>query len=488
MKTLLVSNYLTKDLLEYLPNIVCYKWGERHPSLADFACAILDLKLDIGVEAPTESVPSVKYKGYSFYQLSDDIIRLLQAGGVVICLNYHTFINSGSLLYGSKILNAIYEKRQTTYLYEHKFTGQEETSYDWLDLGFLLRTKLDRMNTRPGHNFKVISKLDKVKQYFSYVKEYHKVIQGISRDLGVSHGTINSSFRTDPIYSHTDDTSDRVDVLALTEVTDEPIAVAIKYRRFPGTLVFLPTYNLPAPDSPGYKGFARSIALVLCNVGEYYYETSRRELGAKLELPPWLLEYRAKPAKDADKELKDIEKAKAAAIDKRDRYDRMLTLINGYGVPLEKTIGELFGKEWLGFDVEETEKGHPIDLYIKNPKAGQTLAVQVTGVVSKFIQSDKHFGALMQYLPENEGKNINGRVERVVLIVNTYRDTPLVNRTDESDISVPVQNLVKKNGICLIRSRDLYDLWNLWDDSSEKLSADDIFKQLFECEGIWQRK
>jgi len=340
------------------------------------------------------------------------------------------------------------------------------------------------MNAMAGQQIKVVSTLEVVKNYFSYVKEYHKIIRGILREPSAKNGRIRSTFRENPYYSSCSHTDDSVEILAVAEVTDDPIAVTIKYRGFPGTLVFLPTYDLPASDSPGREETARFISSRLASLGKYYYEASRRELGVKLESPPWLLEYRAKPAKDADKGLEDLEKAKVAALDKRDKYDRMLTLINGYGEPLQKAIGELFGKGWFGFDVHETEKGHPIDLFVKKPMTGQILAVQVTGVVGKLTQDDKHFGALMGYLPENEAKNADGQVERVVLLVNTYRDTPLVDRTDKNDISVPVQNLVKKNGICIVRSCDLYKFWNLWVESPEKLPADDIFKQLFECEGI----
>ena len=344
------------------------------------------------------------------------------------------------------------------------------------------------MNIMPGQQIKRISNLDVVKRYFSYVREYHKIIQGIQRESGAGLGRISWNFRKNPTYDHANNTKDQVEVLAVTEVTDEPLAVAIKYMGFPGTLVFLPTYDLPDAEGLGRDEAIGAISNRLVNIGEYYYKVSRQDFGVRLESPAWLLEYRATPAKDAEKELEELEKAKAISLAKRDRYDRMLSLINGYGEPLQTAVAELFGKEWLGFDVEETERGSSIDLFVKNPSTGQTLAIQVTGVVGKFTQSDRHFGAIMSYLPENEGKNIGGRVERIVLVVNTYRDTPLVDRADEGDISIPVRNLVKNNGICLIRSCDLYNLWNLWDDSPEKLPADNIFNQLFECEGIWKPK
>lgn len=483
MKTLLLSDYLRVELL---PGVVCSQWEESHPSPADFQCVVLDMKL----LAHGTTTLLVYLDGYPFYGLFDDLVSLIQAGGVVICLNYYTVVNVVSRFNDTnlRVHQAINEKRRGTFSYEYKHHGPEETSYDWLDLGLLQRTQLDRMNARPGGQFKVISTLDVVKQYFLYVEEYHKIIHGIRREPDARHGHIEWHFREKPDYSNTPRTDDEVEVLAVTEVTDDPIAVVMKYRGFPGTLAFLPTYNLPDYGDPGREETARLISSSLSSLGEYYYEINRRELGVKLESPPWLLEYRAKPAKDADKELEDLKKAEAASLAKRDRHDRMLPLINGYGDPLENAVAELFSKEWLGFDVEKTEPGHPIDAFVKNTRTGQTLAVQATGVVGKFNQRDKHFGALMRYLPEHTEKNTGGRIERIVLVVNTYRDTPLVRRTDETDISAPVRNLVTGNRICLIKSCELYDLWNLWVDSPEKLPPDDIFKQLFECEGIWQRK
>lgn len=482
MKTLLVSNYLKS---ESLPGVGSLRWEEKHPSPADFQCVILDMKLDTNIDSAT---PTVNYGGYPFYSLFDDVIRLLQAGGILLCLNYYTFINQASLFVDAKVHKAIREKKLTTFCYEHKWLGQEETSYDWLDQGFLYCTKLDQMNVMPGSQFRVIAAVDPVKNYFSYVTEYHKVILSIHQEGGAQRSQIKWDFRGDPTYSSTIPTKDEVEVLAVTEVTRDPIAVAVKYRGFPGKLVFLPTYDLSKFGDSGREQAARDISWKLHLLGEHYYDLGRKELGVKLETPQWLLQYRAKPAKDADKELENIGKAKTATIAKRDKYDRILALINGYGDALENAVEELFGTEWLRFEVEKTEPGHPVDLFVRHRSTGQTLAVQVTGVVGKFTQRDKHFGALMGYLPEHEEKNAEGRTERIVLVVNTYRDTPLASRTDTDDISLQVRNLAKRNGICLVKSCDLYGLWNRWVEAPEKLSADDIFRQLFECEGIWQQK
>lgn len=478
MKTLILSNYLQA---ERLPGIVYSKWGVNHPSVADFQCVVLDMKLNINVN---ESPPVVSYEGYSFYELSEDVIRLLGAGGVVICLNYYTFVNQAKSLSGTPLLNARHQKKLTEYSYEYKWLGQEETSYDWLDLGFLQCTQLDRTNIRTGQQIRIISSLGVVKSYFIYVSEYHKVIKGIRRNNGDQRGILRWIYKEKPDYSQAAYTDDDVDTLAVTGVTDEPIAIAIKYRGLPGMIVLLPTYELPNFDDPGRDETIRMISGRLRSLGEYYYEENRRKLGIQLESPPWLLDYRVKQAKVADKELEDMEKTKAELITKRDKYDRMLTLISGSGEVLEKAVRELFGKDWFGFDVEETEKGHPIDLFVKSDKTGQTLAVQVTGVANNFTQKDKHFGAIMQYLPEHEEKNVDSRNERIVLVLNTYRDVPLKDRTDTDDISTHVERLAKRNGICIIRTSGLFKLWSILTEKPEEFNADDIFGQLFSCEGI----
>ncbi len=482
MKTLLLSNYLKN---EYNSSILCSAWGIKHPSLADFQCVILDMKLDTNIDS---EYLKVQYKGYSFYRLFDDVIRLLRAGGTLICLNYYTFINVPINFSGTKVLNQIQQHRQSDYSYEHKFINYEETSYDWLDLGFLQCTQLDRINIMPGQQIKSISKLDIIKRYFSYVREYHKIIQGVKRESGAGLGLISWNFRLDPTYEHHSNTQDQVEVLAVTEVTDEPIAVAIKYMHFPGTLVFLPTYDLSDAEGLGRDEAISAISNRLASIGEYYYEVSQQDFGVLLESPPWLLECRAARAKETEKELETLEKKKTTLVAERGKYDRTLILINGYGEPFEQIVAEIFGKEWFGFDLEKTEKGHAIDLFVRNTMTDQLLAVQATGVVGKFTQRDKHFGALLGYLPEHEEKIVSGQNERIVLVVNTYRDTPLENRTDSEDVSMQVQNLVKKNGMCLIRSCDLYTLWKRWAESPGELSTDEIFRQLFDCEGIWQPK
>jgi hypothetical protein len=484
LKTLILSNQLTYGAV---PNITSARWNEAHPSLADFQCVVLDMMLE-GIAPPVApNYAYIHYQGFPFYILFDDIIKLLQAGGVLICLNYYTFINRPStLLDGSEIHRSIFNARLKLFNYEYKYNGVEETSYDWCDLGLLKCTEIDRLNVMPGNQFEMISTLAVVNDYFKYVHEYHKTIQGIVESSIPNEYSIKWDFRGDTEYQTIRRTVDEVEILAITKVTNEPIAVTIKYRNFPGTMILLPTCDVYGSSYEEREVVAHSISLKLSSMGKYYYEQNKLEQGTRLEQPEWLLNYRAKPAKDADKEIESLEKKKASALVKREKHDSMLVLINGYGTPLENAVEKFFGKEWLGFDVEKTSRGYPIDMFVKNTKTGGILAVQVTGVVGKFLQGDKHFGALMNYLPEHSQKITDGKAERIVLVINTYRDTPLAERDEATDISTPVLNIIRRNGICLVRSKELYRLWQLLVESPRSPSPDDIFEQLFDCEGIWK--
>jgi hypothetical protein len=81
-----------------------------------------------------------------------------------------------------------------------------------------------------------------------------------------------------------------VKVLAVAEVADDPIAVAMKHRGFPGTLVFLPTHDFPEVGEPGVEEISCSVSQKLSFMGDYYYCVNHRELGIRLQSPPWLLE------------------------------------------------------------------------------------------------------------------------------------------------------------------------------------------------------
>lgn len=115
-------------------------------------------------------------------------------------------------------------------------------------------------------------------------------------------------------------------------------------------------------------------------------------------------------------------------------------------------------------------------------KSGRRLAIEITGIKGKLTKSDSHWADFLNYLPEHKERNQNGRVERIVLVVNTQSESPLEKRTRKDDITEPVVTIAKDTHICIIRSCDLYQLWMC---TLGGLPLQKVFDSLFECESIY---
>ena len=85
-------------------------------------------------------------------------------------------------------------------------------------------------------------------------------------------------------------------------------------------------------------------------------------------------------------------------------------------------------------------------------------------------------------MPEHNSKNEVDRVERIVLVVNAFRDVPLAERKRDSGMTAPVKKTATDNGICVVRSSDLYDLWLKGLDGTPK---QEVFNALFSTDGIF---
>ena len=166
-------------------------------------------------------------------------------------------------------------------------------------------------------------------------------------------------------------------------------------------------------------------------------------------------------------------------------YDRMLSLIDGASDILEDAVAQVFEETGDGLRVElahGTEKGATLDMFVYGP-TGCSLAIEVTGVKGKLDKSDPHWADFLAYLPEHNSKNADARIERIVLVVNTQRETQIENRDRSSDVTSPVRLTVEDNHICVIRSVDLYNLWRRTQEEDPKPR---IFDILFETEGLYE--
>lgn len=466
-KMLVLSNYLHTP---YPSDVEICTWGSDRPSLTGYPIVILDLNL-----------PGTKgaIGKYVFCNLYEEVHRLLKAGGVIICLNHLTFTNQGADLTGSAYdwVRAM----KVFFQYGHKGESKYETNYDWLDQGFLRATKLDRTDARIAEQMEVVVGTRVVKEYFYYVSCFHKVIDGVSEHPEGRKDVLWWDHRGSP-SAKPKPVRDPTRILAVNKITGEPVAAEIRYSGYLGGLIFLPTYRDLPPENP--EEVALSITYRLYELGCKYYETYREEFGVPSVAPEWVREYRAKQALELDKQIDTLEEEIATMKANRDNYHRMLNLLYGTGRSLEDTVADLFGEKWLGFQVRKTEKGAALDMFVEGPAQEHKLAIEVTGVKGSFNKDNPHFADVLQYLPTNAENNANGEVERIVLIVNTYREKDPRNRNHKDDFTQPTMEIAENNEICYLRTYDLYRLW--LDYLDESRSSSEIFEEIFNTVGVFR--
>jgi len=480
MTTLILSNRISLPLTA---SVESAKWDGDRPSVEGYEIAILDLFF---------GPPSGGYIGYteltelgtinaSFYELGDEVAKSLQGGGTVVALLGPLAVNKRNLnhTYASELVQSRRE-----YSYQGKYQNEYETSYDWLDQGFLEETCIDKMFVKQSQGINVITTIEEMRDYTSiYADKYWVSISGISfksetENIGTIRQRVAQSERWQlglgapyPVASYP------AIVLAKGKHTKLPVAAAIKYLNWDGILILV-----PPPDSKKLEGAESTNKC--CYLLESLAKRIREQLfeAEEIEHEEWVLEHRAPKAKELVSQIKSLKDKTETLIDELNNYDKMLPLLDGTDTPLVDSVEFLFDNSGEGITVERTEKGNSIDLYINDDK-GRRLVVEVTGINGTLRKKDPHWADFLGYMPEHNERNENGRVERIVLIVNTERKTKLGDRNPANDITDPVQKTALDNHICVIRSCDLYKLWLR---TLEGIKIKEIFQMLFDCDGIFK--
>ncbi len=175
MSTIIISDSLPGKIVE---GYHIYQWTDSRPSVEGHDVVVLDLYLG----KPTEDgfYPTSKL-GTHFYELGDQVARNLRAGGIVIALLVPLAVGNRNLatIYFSSIIDV-----KRNHQYPAKFISQTETSYDWLDQGFLQVTKVDSRFARPSTGIVSISGRASIKSYIELVNEYWVSIEGIKTESG----------------------------------------------------------------------------------------------------------------------------------------------------------------------------------------------------------------------------------------------------------------------------------------------------------------
>ncbi len=476
MNTLIISNRLYKTSKN--SDIELYSWTHDRPSAANYGNVILDLYF-----GPTTSdgYAQLEGTGQNFYEIGEEIVRCLSAGGIVVALLGPVAVNEKDMWgRGEHQQRTLDLKRAGIATYSGKYRENYETSYDWLDQGFLEDTKLDALYKKRSSNILVLAKWEEAQAYFDRVDEFWTSIQGIATYGSYTKGT----------FTYRAEENERWDklstvcqhdawILAVSEHTKEPVAVATEYLLQPGLLVLVPPFSIGSIGTATNLYESPIIERVLAE-----FAKSIREQIQRLEspiIPDWAEKHRAPEAIRIAREIEQCKEKLESLKSGLFKYDEMLYLLCGKGELLQRQVEKLFSTPNQELQVEPTPSGSSLDLFVTD-KSGRRLAIEVTGTKGKLKKGDEHWADFFTYLQEHTERNQSGRVERMLFVANTQCETPLEERTRRDDITNPVLTLTEDNHICIIRSCDLYQLWI---EVLRGLPLQKVFDSLFDHEGIY---
>ena len=474
MKTLVISDKLWTP--EWM-GMDSSEWCGERPSAEGYELVILDLYFG---PPGRDGCCSLEKQDAYFYELGAEIAKSLQAGGVVIAL-------LGPLAVTSRDLGKIYPIDQlptkNDYQYEGKFTETLETSYEWLDQGFLEETRIDTKFAKVSEGISVVSPGSEMDRYVSrWAKKYWITISGIDFfGKSKTEGTIIHQVAQPQRWNCSSVAHYPIKILAVGKHTKLPVAVAMQYMNWDGILLLLPPCELVETTQPALNeevtGLLNTLKYLAAGIKEDF------AIHRIAEHEDWVYEHRAPQAKTLASEIEKVREKERELTKRLEVYDQMLALVDGTGEPLMDSVVALFDKPDEGLKVEKTEKGAPIDLFLSDSK-GRTLAIEVTGIRHALKKDDPHWADFLGYMPEHNAKNEHGRVERIVLVVNTECKTKLEARNRSNDISGPVKKTAADNHICVIRSCDLYQLWL---ETLTGKPTQEVFDKLFNYEGTWEQ-
>jgi hypothetical protein len=470
LSTIIISDQLPEKTVEGY--CIC-QWRDSRPSVE--GCDVVVLDLYLGKPTNEGYYPTSK-PGAHFYELGDQVARNLRAGGIVIAL-------LGPLAVGGRNLSATYtgpiiglkQKHQ----YQAKFITQLETSYDWLDQGFLEVTKIDSRFARNSTGIVSVSRRASVKSYIDLVNEYWVSIEGIQIESGFE-GTIPYHVADYSRWSCYTQLRSRVIVLAKGRHTKLPVAAAIQYMNWDGVLVFLPPFDPLKLGNP----LSDSNIMNLCQTLRDLAIDIRQDFGKgkAAQHEEWVWSHRSAKSMDILSQIEQIKEKESKLLLELDPLEQMLWFLDGVGDLLVDAVAAFFNRPNEGIKVERTQKGAALDLFVYDGK-GRTLAIEVTGIRGKLSKDDPHWSDFLGYLPEHNARNESSRIERIVLVVNTEAKTKLDDRDSKHDITVHVRKTVSDNEICVVRSCDLYRLWL---QTLDGLPVQQVFDMLFSCDGIFE--
>jgi hypothetical protein len=304
--------------------------------------------------------------------------------------------------------------------------------YDWLkNFGVELRDNKGNDIKTSGAG---VSK--PVKNYLSHCSEYHQIV--ISPEVEL--------------------------VRKLAVVSDTDIVVGMEYQVSDGVLVILPPPNI---QDNSYQGVMYDIE----QLSRRYFEHAKRSISIT-DAPDWVSSYLVKRAKEVKDQIKQLKTEKLT-------FDRIAYVLYGTGDELEKSVALLF--EQLGLQVEKQPRGANIDIKAKHSKLGIGFAIEVTGIKGTIRKRSNKVTQAWQHISDSKGTEDSD--DRIVIVANTECHLH-PNQRNKASFSSNVVGLLQDNGVLLITTMQLYDLWRGVHEGNKKV--EEVLLHLYNSYGLYK--
>jgi hypothetical protein len=420
----LIESFVKKELLTALKaSMELTDWrSSQAVKPSDYEIVVLDTRIGARTEEDLR-----EYEGL-FMSMRPEIDTLLEAGGVV-------FVLAGQSI-------SIKVSREMV-----------ETNYHFLPEQLLQRTALSLSQSRAG------SRYDHNKEwapYFLTEPKYYKVI-GVDFDEEKGPHIERWVYGVGTII-------EKVQPLAITKVTSEVVGCLISWAQ--GKVGVLP------PPADVYPAL-----LFLMDKGKELYKENIENLGARVEAPAWINDYRSSDHLKLEEEVKRLERELHDVRVKLRPFQIASTSLYSIGKGLENAVTRILSDfDWTVDDL--TKKGEPIDYVIKRKKeTSKSLVVALTGTTGYLDSKSGKLAQLLGALPE---VGDNGRL---VFLVNGSVETDPSSRKVTDYVTEEALKRMTKNDICVLLMYDLYRLW--LDYLNKKTTTDEIFESIHGTCGIF---
>ncbi len=184
-------------------------------------------------------------------------------------------------------------------------------------------------------------------------------------------------------------------------------------------------------------------------------------------IPPWVEDVKLPALKTAE-----TEREKAGGI--IDDLSEYLVLLFGDGDQLEMAVVK--GLRMLGLKAELADRGATIDVLAETQDGTRKFGIEVTGTTEGIKKKSNKLGQVVEF------ERIKEHDEKTILLANTFKATPIAERTGKEHFTRPAVDFLTPYPVMMMTGWDLYRM--VGDVLEEKRKPDELVELMHSTVGV----